>query len=120
MLKCEASLTGDYLTGKRLIATPEKRRSPNHGWIRLTNARGHYLKNVTVEFPLGVLCVVTGVSGAGKSTLVQDTLVRQICHRKHKEVVFTSPYDDVFGDGQIDDAVLVDQSRSDVRPVRIR
>jgi len=104
------SLTGDYLTGRRVVSMPSERRTPNHGWIRLTGARGNNLKNLTVEFPLGVLCVVTGVSGAGKSSLVQDTLFGAICQRKHREVDKPLPYDDVFGDGQIDDVLLVDQS----------
>ena len=73
-------------------------------------ARGNNLQNITVEFPLGVLCLVTGVSGAGKSTLVQDTLYAAICHRKRKDASKPYPYDDVYGDGQIDDVILVDQS----------
>lgn len=111
MLKAKGSLTGDYLSGRRSQAAPATRRAPGHGWIRLTNARGRNLKNVTVEFPLGVFCAVTGVSGSGKSSLVQDTLYGALCLRKHKELDEAPlPYDDVFGDGQIDDVVLVDQS----------
>jgi excinuclease ABC subunit A len=104
------SLTGDYLAGRRLIRAPEKRRQPNHGWIRLAGARGNNLKNITVEFPLGLLCVVTGVSGAGKSTLVQDTLYPALCRRMRKESVKPLDFDDVFGDGQINDVTMVDQS----------
>jgi len=106
----DASLTGEYLSGRRGLATPERRRQPNHGRIRLAGACGNNLKNVTVDFPLGVLCLVTGVSGAGKSTLVQDTLYGALCRRKRKEAPKPHPYDDVFGDGQIDDVMLVDQS----------
>ncbi|MGH7192043.1 MAG: excinuclease ABC subunit UvrA, partial [Candidatus Saccharimonadales bacterium] len=62
-----ASLTGDYLAGRRAIRPPAKRRPPERGWIRLAGARGNNLKNLTVEFPLGLLCVVTCVSGSGKS-----------------------------------------------------
>lgn len=105
-----ASLTGEYLSGRRGASWPQRRRAATHGWIHLTGARGNNLKNLTVQFPLGVLCLVTGVSGAGKSTLVQDTLYGALCRRKRKETPLPCPYDDVFGDGQIDDVLLVDQS----------
>jgi excinuclease ABC subunit A len=106
----ERSLTGAFLTGERGASIPEKRRRPDRGWIRLAGARGNNLKNVTVEFPLGVLCLVTGVSGAGKSTLVQDTLYPALCRRMRKEGGKPLEYDDVFGDGQVEDVILVDQS----------
>jgi excinuclease ABC subunit A len=104
------SLTGDYLARRRGISTSGRRRAPNHGWIRLAGARGNNLKNVTVELPLGILCLVTGVSGSGKSTLVQDTLYPALCRRLRKEAPKPYEHDDVFGDGQIDDVILVDQS----------
>ncbi|MHB8957840.1 MAG: excinuclease ABC subunit UvrA [Pirellulaceae bacterium] len=110
MQTSDRSLTGNYLFGRLGVSPPGQRRPPNHGWIRLHGARGNNLKNLTVEFPLGVLCVVTGVSGAGKSTLVQDTLYGAICHRKRKNAAKPYPYDELLGDGQIDDVVLVDQS----------
>ena len=109
MAACPTSLTGDYLSGRRSIRMPTKRRQPNHGWIRLAGARGNNLRNVTVEFPLGVLCVVTGVSGSGKSTLVEDTLYPSLCRRLRKEAPKPYEYDDVFGDGQINDVIMVDQ-----------
>ena len=110
MAACPTSLTGDYLSGRRLIRMPTKRRQPNHGWIRLAGARGNNLKNITVEFPLGVLCVVTGVSGSGKSTLVEDTLYPALCRRLRKDAPKPYDCDDVFGDGQINDVIMVDQS----------
>ena len=106
----DESLTGAYLSGRRGVGVPERRRQPNHGWVRLVGARGNNLQNLTIEFPLGVLCLVTGVSGAGKSTLVQDTLYGALCNRKRKNATKPPPYDDVYGDGQIDDLVLIDQS----------
>ena len=110
MLASPSSLTGEFLSGRRGVAIGERRRVPSHGWIRLVGARGNNLRNITVEFPLGVLCLVTGVSGAGKSTLVQDTLYPAICQRKRKEAPKPCPCDDVYGDGQVDDVVLIDQS----------
>ncbi|HKD35359.1 MAG TPA: excinuclease ABC subunit A, partial [Pirellulales bacterium] len=110
MENCPRSLTGDYLAGRRGVGGIRNRRRPSHGWIRLTGARGNNLKNVTVEFALGVLCLVTGVSGSGKSTLVEDTLYPALRRRMREEAPKPAPYDDVFGDGQIDELVLVDQS----------
>ena len=104
------SLTGDYLAGRRGVVLSSRRRAPDHGWVRLAGARGNNLQNITVEFPLGVLCLVTGVSGSGKSTLVQGTLFPALCRRLRKDAEKPYDYDDVFGDGQIDDVIMVDQS----------
>ena len=104
------SLTGDYLAGRRgfgcAAAAAARPSTAGSAWP----ARGNNLKNVTVEFPLGVLCLVTGVSGSGKSTLVQDTLYPALCRRLRKDAPKPYPHDDVFGDGQLDDAIMVDQS----------
>ena len=105
-----ASLTCGYLAGRRAIRPPAKRRPPERGWIRLAGARGNNLQNLTVEFPLGLLCVVTGVSGSGKSTLVEDTLYPALCRRLRKEAVQPLACDDLFGDGQLNDVIMVDQS----------
>ncbi|HEY1783942.1 MAG TPA: excinuclease ABC subunit UvrA [Pirellulales bacterium] len=110
MIESSRSLTGDFLAGRRGILENPRRRSPSHGWIRLAGARGNNLQNITVEFPLGLLCVVTGVSGAGKSTLVQDTLYPALRRRMHHEAGPSCPYDDVYGDGQLNDVIMVDQS----------
>jgi excinuclease ABC subunit A len=104
------SLTGQYLSGRRGATNGSRRRTPNHGWIRLAGARGNNLQGVTVEFPLGMLCLVTGVSGSGKSTLVLDTLYPALCRRLRKDAPKPYPFDDVFGDGQLDDVIMVDQS----------
>ena len=94
MLQPGASVTGDFLAGRRGISIPEQRRPTNRGWIKLLGARGNNLKNLTVDFPLGCLCLVTGVSGSGKSTLVQDTLYGALCRRKKKDCDQPLPYDD--------------------------
>jgi excinuclease ABC subunit A len=110
IVNCEKSLTGDYLTGRRGMSGLYKRRPAKQGRVRLTNARGNNLQGLNVEFPLGLLCVVTGVSGAGKSTLVQETLFPALCRRMNLDGAVPLPYDDVFGDGQLEQVVLVDQS----------
>ncbi len=104
------SLTGEYLMGRRGVSIPQQRRATKHGQVRVTGARGNNLQELDVSFPLGVLCLVTGVSGSGKSTLVQDTLYGALCQRKNKDCPKPLPFDDVFGDGQIDDVMLVDQN----------
>ncbi|MBN1590595.1 MAG: excinuclease ABC subunit UvrA, partial [Pirellulales bacterium] len=110
MAQAPNSLTGDYLAGRRCIRPSSRRREPEHGWIRLAAARGNNLREITVEFPLGLLCLVTGVSGSGKSTLVQGTLYPALCRRLRKDAPKPYPYDDVYGDGQIDEVIMVDQS----------
>ncbi len=111
LIACADSLTGNYLSGRAHISVPTRRRPRSHGSLRLVHARAHNLQDLTVEFPLGVLCVVTGVSGAGKSTLVQDTLYPVLARRKHKKGLAepAAPETDVLGSGQIGDVVLMDQ-----------
>jgi len=110
MLSSRKSLTGQYLDGRLGASVPENRRSPDHGWIRLSGASGNNLQDLRVEFPLGLLCVVSGVSGSGKSTLVEQTLYPALCRRLRKSGPKPEPYDDVLGDGQLNDVMLVDQS----------
>lgn len=110
MLDAPKSSTGDFLAGRRGVSLPGQRRPTTRGWIKLTGAKGNNLKDLTVSFPLGVLCVVTGVSGAGKSSLVQETLYGALCKRKRKPCDPPLPYTDVVGDGAIDEVILVDQS----------
>jgi excinuclease ABC subunit A len=107
---CPKSVTGDFLAGRRGVSPVLQRRRTDHGWIRLAGARGNNLKNVTVEFPLGVLCLVTGVSGSGKSTLVEDTLYPALRRRMRLEAPKPAEHDDVYGDGQVNEVILVDQS----------
>jgi excinuclease ABC subunit A len=104
-----ASLTGQYLSGKRRIEIPEERREPA-GELVVRNAREHNLKGVDVAIPLGVLCCVTGVSGSGKSTLVNETLHHAVANRLHQAKLRPGAHDGVDGLDQIDKIINIDQS----------
>ncbi len=104
-----ASLTGQYLSGKRRIEVPEERRAPR-GALRVRGAREHNLKDVSVAIPLGVLCCVTGVSGSGKSTLVNETLHHAVANRLHQAKLRPGAHDGIDGLSQIDKIINIDQS----------
>ncbi len=107
--KNSASLTGQYLSGKRRIEVPEERRQPS-GALRVRGAREHNLKGVDVAIPLGVLCCVTGVSGSGKSTLVNETLHHAVANRLHAAKLRPGAHDGIDGLSQIDKIINIDQS----------
>src|SRR3954451_24921229 len=107
--KDPASLTGQYLSGKRKIELPEQRRQPN-GALLVRGAREHNLKDVDVTVPLGVFCCVTGVSGSGKSTLVNETLHHSVANRLHQAKLRPGAHDGVDGLSQIDKIINIDQS----------
>jgi excinuclease ABC subunit A len=109
-----ASLTGDYLSGRRVIAVPSQRaawaEAPAPRAIRIVNARGHNLKQVTVDIPVGLLTCVTGVSGSGKSTLVNDTLYAAVARRLYQSHAEPAPHDSIEGLEAFDKVINVDQS----------
>ena len=104
-----ASLTGQYLAGKRQIAVPEKRREPR-GELLIRGARQHNLKKIDVAIPLGVFCCVTGVSGSGKSTLVNETLYPSVANRLHQAKLRPGAHDRIEGIEQVDKIINIDQS----------
>ncbi len=107
--KDPASLTGQYLSGKRQIPVPEERRQPS-GALLVRGAREHNLKDVDVTIPLGVFCCVTGVSGSGKSTLINETLHHSVANRLHQAKLRPGAHDGVDGLSQIDKIINIDQS----------
>jgi excinuclease ABC subunit A len=103
-----ASITGRYLAGTEQIEVPSERRTPT-SWVKLSGAREHNLRNITVEIPLGVMVAVTGVSGAGKSSLINATLHPALNRMLHRSTDRVGPYDSLTGLGQIDKCIVIDQ-----------
>ena len=105
------SITGDYLSGRRQIEIPRQRRpAQKRHMLRLVGARGHNLKSVTAEFPLGLFTCVTGVSGGGKSTLVVDTFYKALARRLMGAGGAPGPYDRLEGIEHLDKIIDIDQS----------
>ncbi len=104
------SLTGQYLTGKKEIALPKERRQKSKKVLTVKGARGNNLKNVTAEFPLGLMTCVTGVSGGGKSTLTIETLYKAVARRLNKSSIVPMPHDSVEGIEHLDKVIDIDQS----------
>ncbi len=108
----EKSVTGQFLSGKRSIAIPEKRHTNEEGqWLKLTGASGNNLQDVDLNLPLGIMTCITGVSGSGKSTLINDTLFK-IAHRELNNATTgeAKPYKSVEGMDLLDKVVDIDQS----------
>jgi len=104
-----ASLTGQYLAGKREIPVPQKRRRPR-GELVVRGARQHNLKRIDVAIPLGVFCCITGVSGSGKSTLVNETLYPAVANRLHQAKLRPGAHKRIDGIESVDKIINIDQS----------
>ena len=104
------SLTSKYLNGELKIEIPDVRRLPNGKRIKVKGARAHNLKNIDVEFPLGLLTVVTGVSGSGKSTLVEDILYPALYRHVYKSAVEPLEHDKIEGLDLVDKIIEIDQT----------
>ena len=110
IMACPDSLTGQYLTGKRMIRVPEKRRKPGRGALKITGASCNNLKNVTAKIEFGTFTVVTGVSGSGKSSLVTDTIAPALTNAIQRSARPVGPYKKLEGIENIDKVIDIDQS----------
>jgi len=109
VIKNKQSLTGQYLSGKRSIAIPERIKTGKQ-WLSIKKASGNNLKHIDVKIPLGVCTVITGVSGSGKSTLINDTLYRHAANEINKSRHTVAPVKSITGLGKLDKIVAIDQS----------
>ena len=110
LLEADGSLTGAFLSGRRVIPTPEVRRPPSGRWVKVLGAREHNLKGIDLHLPLGLLVCVTGVSGSGKSTLVQEVLLRALMQKIYRSRALPGKHRRLVGWEQIDKVIDIDQS----------
>ena len=110
ILHSAESLTGQFLSGKRQIAVPAKRRRPERGYIELSGCTEHNLKGVGASFPIGVFTCVTGVSGSGKSSLVLDTLYRALAQKLYRSKERAGAVKSIQGLEHLDKVIDIDQS----------
>jgi excinuclease ABC subunit A len=108
--KVPESITGQYLSGKKTIAVPKKRRAGNGKSLVIKGARENNLQNVDVTIPLGKMVVVSGVSGSGKSSLINDILSKELQARLMRANTVPGRHDDIEGIKQLDKAIIIDQS----------
>ena len=110
IMKCEESITGQYLSGKKEIKVPEQRRKGNGNTIKVVGAKENNLKNLSVSFPLGTFTAVTGVSGSGKSTLVNEILYKGLNKLVNKSKNPVGKHKEIIGYENIDKIIDIDQS----------
>lgn len=111
IMKSKDSLTGQYLSGKRKIEVPKERAKPkDERFVRVNEAHGNNLKNISVEIPIGVMTCITGVSGSGKSTLINDTLGPEAQRLLNGGSAESAPHESIEGLEYLDKVVLIDQS----------
>lgn len=110
LLKCKKSITGQYLSGKKKIEIPEKRREGNGEKLIIRNASENNLKHIDVEIPLGEFVCVTGVSGSGKSSLINEILYKKLANELNNAKKSVGKVDDIEGIENLDKVIDIDQS----------
>ena len=109
IMACKESITGDYLSGRKKIPVPAARKEPA-GWLKVVGAQENNLKNIDVEFPLGVMTCVTGVSGSGKSSLVNEILYKRLAKELNRARTIPGKHRRVEGMDLLDKVIDIDQS----------
>ncbi|MEE1065929.1 MAG: excinuclease ABC subunit UvrA [Acutalibacteraceae bacterium] len=107
---CSRSITGQYLSGKKKISVPEKRREGNGKYLEIINAKENNLKNIDVRLPLGKFICVTGVSGSGKSSLVNEIIYKRLANELNGAKRFPGKHDDFKGIENLDKVIDIDQA----------
>ena len=110
IINCKESITGMYLSGKRKIPVPEKRRTGNGNYITVKGAAENNLKNIDVKLPLGCFTCVTGVSGSGKSSLVNEVLYKNLANELNRAKKPMGKFDEMTGLENLDKVIAIDQS----------
>ncbi len=108
--KCKASITSDYLTGRRKIPVPQSRRKGNGSFLTVKGAAENNLKNINVKIPLGTFTCVTGVSGSGKSSFVNDILYKALASRLNRAKTIAGKHKSIEGTEKLDKVINIDQS----------
>ncbi len=104
-----ASITGQYLSGKRKIPVPKERKKPT-GWLKVLGAAQNNLKNINVDIPLGVFTCITGVSGSGKSSLTNEILYKRLARDLNRARIIPGKHKEILGMEQLDKVIDIDQS----------
>ena len=110
LLKCKESITGQYLSGKKRIKIPKKRRTISNNTLHVLGAEENNLKGINVDFPLGVLTCVTGVSGSGKSSLVNEIVYKRLARDLNRARIKPGRHEDILGLDLLDKIINIDQS----------
>lgn len=107
---CKSSITGQYLSGKKKIEIPEKRRKGNGEFLTVVGAKQNNLKNITVKIPLGTFTCVTGVSGSGKSSLVNEIIYKDLAGKLNRARIRSGDFKEINGIEHLDKVIDIDQS----------
>ncbi len=110
LMKCRNSITGQYLSGKKKIPVPKKRREGNGKYLTVKGATENNLKNIDIDIPLGELICVTGVSGSGKSSLVNAIIHKHLAHKLNRAKTVSGKFREMIGLENLDKVICIDQS----------